>query len=158
MRGGQQFANFFVSDLREAAILGSHGGETDWYRRADHLISIRLKFGASLLRSNRDGHNETFRRTRSNGPRCRSHGSTGGEAVIDENHHSTTNVRGETVTSKLRFAARDLNPLALDDSLNVLGRKVQGTNHRFIQDDQIPAGDCAHGKFFPPGNAELSND
>jgi hypothetical protein len=121
------------------------------------LLYFVSELVARFASSDRHRDDDTFRPLQfQSGDGC-PHRGTGCQAVVDQDNGAISNVRARPIASKGSFAARKLADFFGCHCFHNGLRNPESLEHVWLHDSHIPAGHCAHGQFFLPRNAQLSN-
>jgi hypothetical protein len=85
------------------------------------------------------------------------HGSAGGEAVIDEKHVAALNSQGSEACAVGVFTSHDLCGFFVDHGVKLLVGDAEFSDEGWVEGDDSAGGDSADGEFRLAGRAKLAN-
>jgi hypothetical protein len=88
------------------------------------------------------------------GPHCRARS----EAIIDQDHRLSAEIKGRALAAELLLTAAELLLFPSDNLVKLCLVETEGADHRLVKHAHATAGDRAHGKFLLTWDAQLPDD
>ncbi len=130
-------------------------------QRAHHDIDLPAELRASVLGTNGYRDNELQRVLPAHRGDRGPHGGTGGQSVVDDDHHPIPQVRRRTSSPVLEGPAVQFEQLAVAYRIEVGGRDTQSGNDCVVRNHLNPVtngGNGTHGQLRLTGYSELADD
>jgi hypothetical protein len=154
----EQIVYFLVRRLRKIVVPKTH--RPKGFRRlgADNLIRNIAEGITGLRRRNRYRDHDLCRSFEPKCLDCGTHGRTGRQAIIDQNHSFPVKVRKRSIAAILSFSPLQLGLLDCRYTLNVGVGYASNTDEIAVEHANTTTRDRTHGDFFVPGQSELAHD
>ena len=157
-RGVQEVAHLVVGDLGEVPVVLAHREERRRCRRADHFVDLGGQLLACRFGGGRHRHDDPLRPEPMERQDRSPHARSGGQPVVDEDHHLAVHIEGRPVPAVGLFASLQLKTLSPCDLLDDLCGDPHAPHDIVIEDHDATAGDRPHRHFLMTWDAQLANN
>lgn len=154
---GKEALYFSIIYLLKALVPFADGAKEFRSCQTDQIVDSAAKAAAGFGGPHWDANDYLCRLQTANVPNRCAHGTSGSQAVVDQNGRFAMKIERRTACAVERFAAMHLGQFACDRAIDVLIANAEFLNHAFVENARL-ARDRTHGEFGLPGDANFTGN